>query len=199
MSLRPAIDWQVARDRLAKAKGALADALDPPPARVQAILMERARLLAEPHRSSRAASCDLDLLCFRIGKARYGIEPRYLHSVGRLGELTLLPHVADHVRGLTAVRGEIVIVIDLARFHAQEVPGLIDLNHLVVLGVEAAEFGILVDEVDDLEKIASDGARLPADGMAPLAHVRGVTDTGLSVLDGAGLLAEPAFYVGHED
>jgi purine-binding chemotaxis protein CheW len=193
---RPELDWQSARERLAKlARGEFG--LDAESR--QRLLEERARLLARPQRKdarlqggARAGS-ELELLQFSLGQERFAIETRFVHQLLVPGVLTRVPGAPAQLRGVTNLRGEILPVFDLRELLAQTHAPSSDSARWLVLGAREPELCMLVDavqEIIDLEPSALSASERAAD------FVLGVTQDARSVLHAARLLAHRDLFIG---
>jgi purine-binding chemotaxis protein CheW len=167
------------------------------PQSAEELLRSRARRLAQPMAAPAAFDAGMPVLSFRLSAERYAIETKYVHSVRRAATLTPLPLAGEHVLGLTNVQGELLVVFDLRVLFGLARGRLGDTIALMILGTAEPELGVLVDElssVDQLDQAQLFQPLMAADSNAR-AHVRGVTQDALLVLDGAALLADPRLYV----
>lgn len=199
---RPALDWQTAHERLARAAvvGARADAEES--ART---LEARARALARKPmalttlRADNAPESALELLQFHWGRERYAIEARYVHQVIVPCELTRLPGTPAHLRGVMNLRGDILPVFDLRGWFDVERAAMSDRTRWLVLGVAGPELCLWVDEVAELYFVLPFELGTPErDARASQALVRGVTTSGHTVLEGGRLLEHPDLFAGDE-
>lgn len=194
-----AIDWPVVRERLARAQAATAAALELSPERVRALMDERARALARPPAPREAADVR-DVLTFALGAERYAIETRYVREVVRLAEFSPVPGAPEFVLGVTNLRGEILCLVDLRKFFDVSSKGLTDLSRMVVMGIERAEFGVLVDETFEIAKLPPDHIVPAPESVAGVGreYLLGVTREALIALDGAAVLRDPQLYVNQD-
>jgi purine-binding chemotaxis protein CheW len=157
------------------------------------ILRRRAVALAKPAARARADESALDVATFRLGREIYGIEARYVREVLRFTDYAPVPGLPDFFIGVTNLRGEILAVVDLGRFLGIDRVGVTDLSRLVILGEEAAEFGVLADDTREVVNVSESSLHRPPGtlGTTARACVRGVTAEALVVLNGAALLADP--------
>ena len=88
---------------------------------------------------------------FRLGDALYGIDVGLVQSVNALPPLTPIPHAPASVRGYVNLRGQVHLVLDLARLlGAGETPVGTD-TRLVLLGsVLGDPFGVLADRIGEI-------------------------------------------------
>lgn len=186
-------DWDEVKSRLANAR--LEDALELSPARARELMARRARALSLPARrfdDERGA----EFLVFSLAKERYAIEARFVREVAKLIDLTPVPGTPEFLAGVTNLRGEILVVVDLRRFLGLSQSGLADLSRLIVLGTDCAEFGILADEAHSVSSIDDDSLMEPPGSVTGIGRefLKGVTKDMLIVLDGHGLLRAPRLF-----
>src|SRR5437870_3271979 len=106
-------DWQQIRQRLARACEAVEHGERLSPERAQAILEERARLLARVPPQAAPAAAVTEVLIFALGDERYALETVHIWEVARPGEVTPLPGAPGHLVGVTNLRGQILALFDL--------------------------------------------------------------------------------------
>lgn len=169
----------------------------------RAILEERARRLARPH-PSQAPVSRRGSVAFSLGGERFAIELPYVLHVDPLGSLTPVPGSPAFVVGVTAWRGQIVPVLELAKLLGLRSPGVTNLSRILVLGQEHPEVGLLADVVEGITHVdestltrSTHSAPVNAPDGRFSSVVTGVVpagpETGLIVLDGAALVrARPA-------
>ncbi|MGH7505553.1 MAG: chemotaxis protein CheW [Longimicrobiales bacterium] len=146
------------------------------------ILELRARELARPPRRDRSRT-DSDVVIFSLARASYAIELNCLRHVFALRELALLPGAEAPLIGVTAWRGDLIPVLDLAGILGLPEGGPTDRGHVLVLGVGDRSFALLADAILDVITIS--------DSLAPAAghrFLRGVTADAVAVLDGRQLI-----------
>ena len=195
---RTDIDWQQVHARLAQAAVRTREALQPPPERVEQILDERARRLAQPLAAERPAGILLDILSFRLSGECYGIETRYVQEVVRVSGITCVPGVPEVVAGVANLRGQILVVFDIRPLLALSPKEGTDAARIVVCGDREPDLGIVVDAVSEVLRLPADEMRadvIPEDRTEE-SFVRGLTPDATIVLDGAALLADQRFFVG---
>lgn len=191
------IDWSAFRARIAKAFDASAEALKPSDERARQILDERARHLARPAAAKERATAPVEIITFKLGIGRYGLETRFVQEVLQQADVTKIPGVSDFVLGVINVRGDIIPVFDLLRFFGLPVTAAPDRSRMIVIGSLRAEFGILVDSGLAISALAINAFQ--SDAKMELVQggecVRGITRDGIVVLDGAVLLRDQRLFV----
>jgi purine-binding chemotaxis protein CheW len=151
-------------------------------------LQERARLLARPltppQRHDR-----LEVVTFTLASETYAIESRFVIEVFRLRELAPLPGAKPPITGLTAWRGDLLVVLDLRPVLGLPATSLNDLGRVVTLGTGRQAFGVLADAARELGVLDAPGLRAPPDGSkARDGIVRGMTSDAVLLLDGDAVL-----------
>lgn len=185
---RGPVDWAEIRQRVEAAGRALAGAVDTSPERVRQVLEERARALARPIAPA-AAGETLDAVAFALAGETYAIESRYVIAVFRLQDLSPLPGAEPPVFGVTAWRGELLVILDLRSVLGLPVGALDDMSRVIVLGTEGAAFGILADAVHHLITLPAAEARGRPEGAAGhREYVLGITGDAVLVLDADKIL-----------
>jgi purine-binding chemotaxis protein CheW len=189
------IDWTEVRERLARAQ-ALASGTAVSPERARAVLAERARRLAIPPAGVQAAGDAIEALCFSIGPERVAIETRYVREVVRVVDITPVPGAPDFVAGVTNHRGQVLCVVDLRAFLPAPAGGVAR-SSIIVLGVDADEFGVLADRADGIRQLPASEILRPPDTLDGIGreYVRGVTRDALLLVDGNVLLHDSRLVV----
>jgi len=195
-----AIDWADVRERLARAQAATTTALERSPEHIRALMDQRARALARPPAQSEETDA-LAIITFALGSERYAIETEYVREVVRLADFSAVPGAPDFILGVTNLRGEVLCLVDLRTFFDVPSKGLTDLSRIVVVGIETAEFGILVDEAFEMTTLRPNDIVPPPESVAGVGreYLLGVTREALIVLDGAALLRDPRLFVNQDE
>ncbi len=153
---------------------------------------------------------DSSFVIFRLGGEQYGVPVECINSIIRYEASTPVPRSPHSVMGVINLRGRVIPVIDLChRFSGVEfVPG--SQSRIVVAETASGLVGLAVDEASEVAELSKDSFRPIPDGVlaADTAKAftgvverdeeliivldldetvpRGVSDSGLPELDGAG-------------
>lgn len=150
----------------------------------RALLERRAAALAR--RPERAVRTDtMEVVVFRLARERYAIDLRCLMQIFPLRDLALLPGARPPLVGLTPWRGVLLRMIDLGTALGRSHTGIADRGRVLVIGHEdRADFGILIDAVEDVVVLPESEIRaLPGTVEDRTAFLRGVTSEAVLVLD----------------
>lgn len=167
-----------------------------------AALQQRNKEFAKPPEQQSASEL-IPLLHFLIDQEHYALDQNMVREVVPLRRWSRIPTAPDWVRGITAVRGRVITVVDLRRLFELEQHNLSDKNFLLVLHYKQLEIGILVDRIHGFytcRKADIRSAESLANGV-PIQFIQGVllstntTATGAPqqrqiVLDGGALLRD---------
>jgi purine-binding chemotaxis protein CheW len=163
------------------------------------ILRERAEALAAPPNEAIAESERIEIVEFRIGSDSYGLPLGAVREVAPLQHFTPIPSTPAWVLGLMNLRGEIIVIVDLRHLFNLPGRGLSDLNHVLVLHTAEMDLGILADDILGTCSIPLAGLASPhsSAGAIDAAYLRGVSGTGVKVLEAALLSTHPGLLVRH--
>ena len=96
----------------------------------------------------------IQLIVFDLGDEEYGADINQVREIIRTGTITPIPDSPDFIKGVSNVRGEIPVIIDLKeRFFLPPVKREIKDRHIVITEQEKNIFGLLVDEVTEVLRI----------------------------------------------
>jgi purine-binding chemotaxis protein CheW len=136
-------------------------------------------------------------ILFRLGQYTLALPMAAVQSVERPGRFTPVPFAAPWLRGVTAVRGAVVSVVDLGRFAGGERAGDVPGARLLVTHAAGVTAGLLVDGVHQVVPMPDALAPVPLP-IGPLAGWwRGALRAGgevVPVLDVQRLFASPQFH-----
>ena len=115
--------------------------------------------MAEPRGPDGAATStpeptDASLFCTRAAGSRYAFDASLVAEVVRLGPITRLPAAPPFLLGIMAHRGEVLAVLDLARFLGETGVTLRPSTRAAVVEVGAWKLVVVADAVDGLRTVA---------------------------------------------
>jgi len=94
-------------------------------------------------------------LIFQLGKEEFGIQVMKVREIMGVQDITPVPHLPEHIKGVLNLRGKIIPVVDLrlkfgleAKEYTQRT--CIIVVHVVVGGAEPSPIGIVVDGVAEV-------------------------------------------------
>lgn len=100
-------------------------------------------------------------MCFQIDDCDYGIEIAYVTEIIEVQDITPVPNTKSYIKGITNLRGTIVPVVDMRlRFGFKEIE-YTSRTCIIVLTMDDAHIGIVVDEVEEVLEIDDSNIQPP--------------------------------------
>ncbi|MCR6632291.1 MAG: chemotaxis protein CheW [Magnetospirillum sp.] len=161
------------------------------PAFIQQVLKLRAHRLAAARAQAEDKPLGMAVLCFGIGAEAYALPLAELSEVMPLAMWTPVPGLAQHLLGVTNVRGEIRPVLNLHAMLTLAEPDPAARAYVVFLRVPGREIGMRVDSLSRIRFIDPQALTVPheaANGL-PQRFVAGITPDTLILLDARQILA----------
>ena len=125
-------------------------------------------------------------LTFLLQSESYGIDVLKIREIIRMTEITAVPQMPAHVRGVINLRGKIIPVMDLRRRFGIPESGNTDQTCIIVVqvklpGARIAQMGQVVDGVEevvsiaaaDIEETPDFGGQICTDYILGIAKVKG--------------------------
>lgn len=132
-------------------------------------------------------------LTFNLGQESFGIEIKYVTEIVGLQPITVIPEVAEYVKGIINLRGKIIPVIDI-RLKFKKVPvAYDDRTCIIVIEISGISVGLIVDQVAEVMDISDEHIVPPPDAKTGFSnrYIKGIGNIGSEVkllLDGEKLL-----------
>ena len=104
-------------------------------------------------------------IVIRLGVEHYGIDIKYVDNIVRMQKITRVPKVANYIKGVINLRGEVIPVMSLRLKMELPEDELTKATRIIILKLEQyGTIGIIVDEVkevvtlinEEVEKVAYD-------------------------------------------
>ncbi len=108
---------------------------------------------SQSHRPLTPSSELIQLVVFNLEEEVFGVDINQIREIVRVGAVTPIPDSPDFIKGVTNIRGEIIIIIDLKERFFLPVKKPIQSKHIVITGQEGNLYGVLVDEVTEVLRI----------------------------------------------
>ena len=124
-------------------------------------------------------------LTFAIGEEEYGVPVLKVREIIKMMDITQVPQVPHHVKGVINLRGKVIPVVDLRLKFSFAEHGYTERTCIIVVEVALPSsnvmMGIVVDAVSEVLNIAADeieqtpefGERVTTDYMKGVAKVKG--------------------------
>ena len=95
-------------------------------------------------------------IVIKIGAEQFGIDIKYVDNIVRMQHITRVPKVANYLKGVINLRGEVIPVMSLRlKMELEEVPET-KTTRIIILKLEHhGTIGIIVDEVREVVTLAT--------------------------------------------
>jgi purine-binding chemotaxis protein CheW len=116
------------------------------------------------------------VVVFQLNNQTYGIDITSVIEIIRMEKITRLPRTPEFIEGIINLRGKVIPVIDLCKrfgLLSQEITGQ---SRIVIIQVNNATFGMIVDSVQEVLRIATSTIEPPPPmvGGVDAAYLRGI-------------------------
>jgi purine-binding chemotaxis protein CheW len=137
----------------------------------------------------------LQLVGFRVGGEEFVIDILRVQEIIRTQQLTRVPDSPDCMEGVMNLRGKIIPVIGLRKRFGLEEVAPDKQNRIVVVEIQGAVLGFVVDAVSEVLRVPADSVEPPPRiGLVEREYVAGVGKVGdrlLILLDADRLMSGP--------
>ena len=108
----------------------------------------------------------IQYIVIKLGNEQYGIDIKYIDNIVRMQHITRVPKVAEYLKGVINLRGEVIPVMSLRLKMDLPEDEIAKATRIIILKLEQhGTIGVIVDEVrevvtlsmDQIEKMAYDG------------------------------------------
>jgi purine-binding chemotaxis protein CheW len=146
-------------------------------------------------------------LTFALGDEEYGVPVLKVREIIKMMDITVVPQVPAHIKGVINLRGKVIPVVDLRLKFSLPQQDYTERTCIIVVEVVLSTanvmMGVVVDSVSEVLNIASDelqqtpdfGERVTTDYIKGMAKVKGTVKILLDldrVLGTDGVVARPS-------
>ena len=119
----------------------------------------------------------MQLVTFRVGRERYGLDIMAIQEIIIPEEITTLPNLPDFIEGIVNLRGSIFPIVDMRKRFKTADPD--PAGRVLITEVEGSPIGLRVDGVDRVIRVDEESMRRPPAVLAGLGarFVRAVCET----------------------
>lgn len=97
---------------------------------------------------------ELQMVSFQLGTEEYAIDINKVDEIIRIPEITSIPNVPGHIKGVICLRGNVLPVIGLRYLFGMEETDFSKRSRILIVKLqdqtETADFGIIVDNVNEV-------------------------------------------------
>ena len=92
----------------------------------------------------------------KIGNEQYGINIQYIDNIVRNQRITRVPKAQSYYKGVINLRGEIIPVMSIRLKLGLEDDNYTDKTRIIIIKVDGATIGVIVDQVKEVVTLATD-------------------------------------------
>jgi purine-binding chemotaxis protein CheW len=195
------VDWRTIGQKMKAFESYVDRGWTPSPEAMTKILQERAKSLAAELVDDKSPGNLIEVVEFLLSYETYGIESFYIREIHMLKEFTPVPCTPSFVLGIMNVRGQIISIIDMKNFFDLPPRGLTEFNKVIIIRKPGMEFGILADAVLGVRFIPGNEIQqpLPTFTGARMKYLKGITPTGMAILDADKILSDKKIVVNNAE
>ncbi len=102
-------------------------------------------------------------IVIRLGEEQYGISINYIDNIVRMQHITRVPKVANYIRGVINLRGEVIPVMSLRLKMGLAEDEETKATRIIILKIEGhGNIGVIVDEVKQVVNLDENQVEKPA-------------------------------------
>lgn len=115
-------------------------------------------------------------IVFKLNEQLYGISIQNVQTIEKMKPIMRVPKVASCIKGVMNLRGEITPVVSLREQFRLEVKEYTDKTRIIIVKLEDAMVGLIVDEVKEVIEIESNQVEAVQNiqGKMKTSHILGV-------------------------
>jgi purine-binding chemotaxis protein CheW len=120
------------------------------------------------------------LVVFDLANEHYGVDISAVESIIKMQPITVVPHAPRFVEGVTNLRGKVLPVIDLRKRFGLTAGTATKDTRIVVVEMQSATVGIVVDGVSEVLRISDDAVEPPSPLVTTVdsAFIKGIAKIG---------------------
>lgn len=103
-----------------------------------------------------SASTTSQYIVIKIGNEQYGVDIKYVDNIVRMTNITRVPKVPMHMKGVINLRGEVIPVMSLRLKMNLSDDEITKDTRIIIIKIQHESIGIIVDSVKEVVNINSD-------------------------------------------
>lgn len=109
----------------------------------------------------------IQVVIFRLHDEEFGVEIAYIREITRMLDITTINEPSGFIRGVVNLRGQVIVVVDLARQFGfgpkEKIPKT---DRIIFVELKKRVFGFIVDQIFDVTKVS------PGDDGSGQGHIQ---------------------------
>ncbi|MBF0105600.1 MAG: purine-binding chemotaxis protein CheW [Deltaproteobacteria bacterium] len=133
--------------------------------------------MTESTKTTAADNPEIQLVVFILGNEEFALDIAQVKEIIRIPNITPMPKAPDFIEGIINLRGQIIAVMDPAKRFGLPPTQKNDKSRIVVVDINNKNFGLIVDAVPEVLRLARSNIDPAPDVIASKIHaefIRGV-------------------------
>jgi purine-binding chemotaxis protein CheW len=106
--------------------------------------------------TSQEKSQEIQLIIFKIADEEFAVNIHQVREIVRMMPITTIPRSAEFIEGVVNLRGQVLIIMDLAKRLGLKALERGERTRIVVVEVEETSIGMIVDNVTEVLRLGVD-------------------------------------------
>ena len=117
----------------------------------------------------------VQVIVFKLGNERYGVEISQVREIIKPTQITRIPNAPDFVEGVINLRGQITTIINLRKRFGMDPKPIDNDTRIIVFEHGDSTIGVMVDNVAEVKNLAAESIeQLPNVTATEARFIRGV-------------------------
>jgi purine-binding chemotaxis protein CheW len=99
---------------------------------------------------------EIQLIIFKIGQEEFAVNIQQVREIVRILPITPIPRSPDFIEGVVNLRGQVLIIMDLAKRLGLKGQQRGEQTRIVVVEVNETSIGMIVDDVTEVLRLGQD-------------------------------------------
>ena len=99
------------------------------------------------------------LVIFKLGSEEFGVDISEVKEIIKMEDITTIPNVEDHIKGVINLRGKIIVVMSLARKLNLNVKQNDKDTRIIIIEIGDNVVGMIVESVQEVLRVTSEKIR----------------------------------------
>ncbi|MFO7245912.1 MAG: chemotaxis protein CheW [Thermaerobacter sp.] len=140
-----------------------------------------------------AADTEVQVVVFELAGEDFALPVQHVREILTWQPVTAVPRTADHVLGITNIRGQVTPVVSLRAILGLGEAEIDRRTRIVVVELGDEVGGLVVDAVKEVLRVSSENMTQPSDVVSHAEHLKAVIQVGerlILLLDAASIVRE---------
>ena len=114
-----------------------------------------------PKKIKEEISEEIQVVVFKLGKEEFAIDINRVHEIIRMQDITAIPDTANNIEGVINLRGNIIVVLDLAGQMNAPHTDVSKYTRILVVSINENTVGMIIDIATEVLRVNNDQIKAP--------------------------------------